>query len=311
MLEVFFIGTGGIMPTKERNVSSLALKYNGEVILFDCGEGTQRQMQHTNVSPMDIEKIFITHFHGDHYIGVLPLIQTMSLLDREKPLHIYGPRMTKKFIKNLLTSGFLGLEFSVKVHELNEETLDMEGYSISSFKTDHLIPSLGYVFQEDERRGRFDLGKAEELGLEPGPKFKKLENGESVYVEGSKIDPEDVIKNSRKGRKITYSGDTKPLSKTVDNSKNSDLLIHECTFLDEDERKDSYHTVLEEVIDIAERANVKKLALVHRSPRYKHHDFLDGISERIGTEIEDNKIEYEGIEILVPKDLDSVQIKLE
>ncbi len=309
MLEVFFLGTGGIMPTKERNVSSTAIKYNGESILLDCGEGTQRQMQMTNVSPMSIENIFISHFHGDHYIGLLPLIQSMSLLDREKKLDIYGPKMTENFIKNLLTSGFLGLEFPIYVHEITgKEKIEFNDYFISTFKTKHGIPSLGYVFKEKDKRGKFNVEKAKSLGLEPGPKFRELENGETVIVNGRKIEPDEVIGEKRIGRKIVYSGDTKPTSNTVKKSENADLLIHECTFLEEDEREDSYHTIAEEAINLARKADAKTLAMVHRSPRYKHEEYKESIHEKF--DIDQNKC-ISGLEVIIPKDLQRIEITMD
>lgn len=213
MLEVFFLGTGGIMPTRERNVPAIALRYKGEIILFDAGEGTIRQMNTAKLSPMKVDKIFITHFHGDHYLGIPALIQTMNLWDRQKPpLHIYGPKYTFQFVQNLLNSGFFRPGFDIHVHELGETRLKFGDYEIWSFKVEHGIPALGYVFKERDRRGgKFLKEKLREYGLEEGPILGKLEREGKIEWNGRIIRLEDVTGPRRKGLKIVYTGDTEPV----------------------------------------------------------------------------------------------------
>jgi len=279
MLEVIFLGTGGIMPTKERNVPAIALKYGGEIILWDIGEGTLRQLNTAKLSPMKIEKIFITHFHGDHYLGLMSLIQTMTLWKRECPLHIYGPKYTFEFIQNYLKSGFFRPSFEIHVHELGETRLKFKNYEIWSFKVDHGIPALGYVFKEKDKRGNFDVKKIRELGLKPGPWMKELEIKGKIEINGKLIYLEDVTGKPKKGVKIVYTGDTEQCERVKLFSERADLLIHEATYLSREDKGDSYHSTVEEACETAKRAKVKLLALFHRAPRYKYEEYLQKANE--------------------------------
>ena len=297
MLEVIFLGTGGIMPTKERNVPSIALRYKGEIILWDVGEGTLRQLNTAKLSPMKIEKIFITHFHGDHYLGLMSLIQTMTLWNRERPLHIYGPKYTFEFIQNYLKSGFFAPSFEIHVHELGEARLKFGDYEIWSFKVEHGIPALGYVFKERDKRGNFDLEKISELGLKPGPWMKELELKGKIEINGRVIHLEDVTGRPKKGVKIVYTGDTEPCDRVRLFSEKADLLIHEATYLTEEERGESYHTTVNEACEVAEKAKVKLLALFHRAPRYKYDEYLQKAKQLC-----DHKF-------IVPKDFDKISFK--
>lgn len=275
MLEIIFLGTGGIMPNGERNVPAIALRYGGEVILWDAGEGTMRQLNTAKISPMKIEKIFITHFHGDHYLGLMSLIQTMTLWDREKPLHIYGPKYTFEFIQSYLKSGFFRPGFEIRVHELGEARLKFKGYEIWSFRVEHGIPALGYVFKEEDRRGNFDLRKIEELGLKPGPWMKELERNGRVMIDGKEIRLEDVTGDRKKGIKVVYTGDTLPCKRVELFSGNADLLIHEATYLSPEDRGESYHSTVNEACQTANRAKVKLLALFHRAFRYTYEEYAE------------------------------------
>ncbi len=296
MLEVIFLGTGGIMPTAERNVPSIALRHEGEVILFDAGEGTMRQLNTAKLSPMRIEKIFITHFHGDHYLGLMALIQTMTLWKREKPLHIYGPKYTFEFIQNFLKSGFFRPGFEIHVHELGEERLRFKGYEIWSFKVEHGIPALGYVFKEDDRRGKFLPEKLAEYGLSEGPILGKLEREGSIEVSGRVVHLEDVTGPRRRGVKVVYTGDTVPCDRVRLFGERADLLIHEATYLDDKDRGESYHTTLEEACEMAEKSKAKLLALFHRAPRYS----FDEYSHRAGELCEHR--------FIIPRDFDVIRL---
>ncbi|ASJ11957.1 ribonuclease Z [Thermococcus thioreducens] len=300
MLEVIFLGTGGIMPTRERNVPAIALRYNGEIILFDVGEGTMRQMNTAKLSPMKVEKIFITHFHGDHYLGLAALIQTMNLWDREKPLHIYGPKYTFEFVQHFLNSGFFRPGFKIHVHELGETRLKFGDYEIWSFKVEHGIPALGYVFKEKDKRGKFLPEKLAQYGLSEGPILGKLEREGKIEWNGKTIYLEDVTGPRRKGVKVVYTGDTEPTERVRLFAERADLLIHEATYLDPAHRGDSYHSTVEEACEVAKTAKVKLLALFHRAFRYTYDEYLSGAS-RICREF--------GVNFIVPRDFDVLTFK--
>ncbi|WP_324735371.1 ribonuclease Z [Thermococcus sp. SY098] len=297
MLEVIFLGTGGIMPTRERNVPSIALRYKGEIILLDVGEGTLRQLNTAKLSPMRIEKIFITHFHGDHYLGLMSLIQTMTLWNREMPLHIYGPKYTFEFIQNYLKSGFFAPSFEIHIHELGETRLKFGDYEIWSFKVEHGIPALGYVFKEKDKRGNFNLEKIRELGLKPGPWMKELELKGKIEINGQIIYLEDVTGERRKGVKVVYTGDTEPCKRIELFSERADLLIHEATYLTGEERGESYHSTVSEACEVARKAKVKLLALFHRAPRYKYDEYLQKAKQLCNHKF------------IVPKDFDKISFK--
>ncbi len=279
MLEVIFLGTGGIMPTKDRNVPAIVLRYKGEMILFDVGEGTMRQLNIAKLSPMKIEKIFISHFHGDHYLGLMALIQTMTLWKREKPLHIYGPKYTFEFVQNFLKSGFFRPDFPIHVHELGEARLKFGEYEIWSFKVKHGVPALGYVFKEKDRRGKFLPEKLVEYGLTEGPILGRLEREGQIELNGRVIRLEDVTGPIRKGAKVVYTGDTEPCKRVRLFGEKADLLIHEATYLSSGDRGESYHTTVEEACEIAERSKAKLLALFHRAPRYSFDEYSSRAEE--------------------------------
>ncbi|HIP74763.1 MAG TPA: ribonuclease Z [Thermococcus paralvinellae] len=296
MLEVIFLGTGGIMPNRERNVPSIVLRYKGEIILWDVGEGTLRQLNTAKLSPMRIEKVFITHFHGDHYLGLMSLIQTMTLWNRENPLHIYGPKYTFEFIQNYLKSGFFAPSFEIHVHELGETRLKFGDYEIWAFKVEHGIPALGYVFKEKDRRGNFDLEKIRELGLKPGPWMKELELRGKIDINGQTIYLEDVTGERRKGVKVVYTGDTEPCARIELFSERADLLIHEATYLSDEERGESYHSTVSEACEVARKAKVKLLALFHRAPRYEYDEYLQKARQLCNHRF------------MVPKDFDKITL---
>ncbi|ASJ08729.1 ribonuclease Z [Thermococcus siculi] len=300
MLEVIFLGTGGIMPTRERNVPAIALRYKGEIILFDVGEGTMRQMNAAKLSPMKVEKIFITHFHGDHYLGLAALIQTMNLWDREKPLHVYGPKYTFEFVQHFLNSGFFRPGFDIHVHELGETRLRFGDYEIWSFKVEHGIPALGYVFKEKDKRGKFLPEKLREYGLREGPILGRLEREGQIEWNGRIIRLEDVTGPRRKGLKVVYTGDTEPCERVRLFAERADLLIHEATYLNPEDRGESYHSTVEEACDVARRANVKLLALFHRAFRYTYEEYVREASKIC---------ESLGVNFVIPRDFDVITFK--
>ena len=301
-LSIIFLGTGGSWPSVKRNVTSIAIKRGGEVILFDCGEGTQRQLQKSTISYMQISKIFITHFHGDHFLGLPGLIQTMQLNDREKQLDIYGPPGMKNLKDQLLSLGYFKPKFKIVAHEIkNNQVLNFEEYKIIPFNVKHSIPTFGYALIENNRPGKFNKSKALKLGIPEGPLFNKLQKGKNITLYGGKvITPEMVLGPSRKGRKIVISGDTKPINEMIEIAKNADVLIHEATFDSslENISLDYGHTTAKQAAQIARKAKIDKLFLVHISPRYLDKTVLEKEARNFF------KRSY------IPKDLQEEQIRL-
>lgn len=273
------------MPTKERGLTSIAVRREGELLLFDCGEGTQRQMTHTDISPMKVDAIFISHFHGDHFLGIPGLVQTMSLMDRERELEIYGPPGVEEKISSLLKIPTYTLKFEIKVRGLNpDEEVFREGYRIKTTKTDHSTEGIAYALVEDQRPGKFYPERAKELGIEPGPAYSRLQDGKSVELsDGRVIEPDQVMGPSRPGRKIVYADDTRPSQGIVEIAKNSDVLIHEGTFsadLEEGAREGGHSTV-QDAAEIAVKAEVERLILIHASPRYSDVSELEREAKEI------------------------------
>lgn len=270
MLRITFLGTGGTLPTPNRNPSAILINREGELMLFDCGEGTQQQMMRAKTG-MKVNSVFITHFHADHFLGIPGLIQTMSFNGRTEPLDIYGPAWTKQMVKLLIELGYYKLEFKINAHELEDgEVIDKGDYHIKAVGTDHGIPSLGYVLEEKRRTGRFNREKAIELGIPVGPLFSRLQKGEAVTINGRTILPSQVVGKSRPGRKIVYSGDTRPCESIEKASAGADLLIHDGTLAEElkDWAVETKHSTAKEAALLAKKAKVKQLILTHISSRY-------------------------------------------
>ena len=284
-LSIIFLGTGGSWPTVKRNVSSVAVKRGSEVILFDCGEGTQRQFQKSKLSYMQISKVFITHFHGDHFLGLPGLFQTMQLNDREKPLHIYGPNGVTKLVSQLLSLGYFKPAYRIIAHEVkNGDVIGFDEYLVRVLSVKHNVPAVAYSLEEKMRSGHFNKPKALELGVPEGPLFSKLQRGETIKLKnGKKITPDMVLGPPRKGRKIVISGDTKPYDKLINFSKDADVLIHDATFDSEFEEISSEygHSTASQAAEIAKKANVEKLFLTHISPRYLDHRVLEKDAKKI------------------------------
>jgi ribonuclease Z len=284
-MQIIFLGTGGSWPTVKKNVTSLAIKRGCEIILFDCGEGTQRQFQKSNLSYMQIAHIFISHFHGDHFLGLPGLIQTMQLNDRDKPLHIYGPSGMKKLADQLLSLGYFRPSFKILIHEIfSGDTINFREYTVEVLTVIHNVPAFAYCLEEKNRPGKFNKPKALKLGIPEGHLFSKLQKGQSVTLKDGRIISSDMILGPpRKGRKIVFSGDTKPFDQMISFAQNADVLIHEATF--DSELKDiafEYgHSTAAQAADIAKKANVDSLYLVHSSPRYLNTKCLEDEAKKI------------------------------
>lgn len=297
-IRLVFLGTGGSYPTPERNVSSLALKIDGEVLLFDCGEGTQRQLMSSSLSFMKIDKIFLTHLHGDHILGLPGLLQSMNMNDREKKIEIFGPRDTTRIVKDIVLKGYFRPGFPVHLTELNPEArLDFEDYSISVIEADHNVPTLAYSFEERDKKGRFDRQKALDIGVPEGPLFSRLHKGEKVEVDGKVITPEEIVGPPRQGKKIVYTGDTKPCKEIIEGAFGAEVLIHEGT-LDSSRTEAALshdHSTVEMAAEIAKKAEVDKLFITHLSPRFRKKGELEYEAREIfeNSEIPEDLSEYE------------------
>lgn len=272
-MKLIFLGTGGSIPTPERGLPAVALRHERELLLFDCAEGTQRQMARAGVSPMRLDAIFITHLHGDHFLGLAGLVQTLSLMDRERKLEIFCQKGEGKRIESYLQIPYYTLTFELRVHELEPgEELRRRGYRILTIEADHNVPSLAYALVEDERPGKLYPDKAIALGVKAGPDFSRLKAGESVKLrDRSIVKPEQVMGPPRPGRKVVYTGDTRPSKRIVELARNADVLIHDCTLADElaEKAAESAHSTPSEAAEVAKQADVKQLALIHISPRYE------------------------------------------
>jgi ribonuclease Z len=283
-MKLVFLGSGGSWPTKERNLSSVALKMNGEIILFDCAEGTQRQLFFSKLNFMHVDKILISHFHGDHFLGLPGLIQSMYLNDRSKELNIFGPTGTTNIVRGILTLGYFNPTFKISIHDLNDgDVQTFEEYDIKVRAADHDIPALAFCVEEHQRKGKFHPEKALALGVEEGPQFRKLQNGESVRVKDKMVNPEDVMGKPRKGRKIVYSGDTRPTQAIAELAKDCDVLIHDSTLSEDlaDKAKRYGHSSAAQAATMAKQSNAKVLFLTHISPRYEDAQLLEDEARKI------------------------------
>ncbi len=278
MLTVTFLGTSAARPTVERNVSGLAIHREGETFLFECGEGTQRQMMRYGVS-FALSEIFFTHFHADHFLGVIGLIRTLGLQGRPEPLFLYGPKGAKKVLTTAMQLGVERVPFPIEITEVKAgdkvhgaRSTERDGFDIYAFPTEHGGgPSIGYMLKEHVRRGRFDVGKARAAGIPEGPLWGKLSKGEPIELaDGRKLTPDGFVGPARSGRLVVFTGDTRPCAATVDAAQGADLLIHEATFGEEerDRARDTGHSTSKEAAQVALAANVKRLLLSHVSARY-------------------------------------------
>ena len=270
VLRITFLGTGGATPTPNRNPSAIVVRRGSELLMFDCGEGAQQQMMRAKTG-MKISAIFLTHFHADHVLGIPGLIQTLAFQGRKEPLEIYGPPRVGKFLYHLLSLVYLTRDFEIRAIGLKPgDVVRRNGYVIRAIKTEHGVPSLGYVLEEDMRPGKFNREKAIALGIKPGPLFSKLQSGQSVVVNGREIKPEEVLGPPRPGRKIVYTGDTRPCESVIEASKNADVLIHDGTFSHalKELAAEYKHSTAVEAAEVARKAGVRKLVLTHISPRY-------------------------------------------
>lgn len=282
-MRIVFLGTASGIPTKERNHPSIWVEYRGDVLLWDCGEGTQRQILKAGLNFMKIKHIFITHWHADHFAGILGLLESFNLERRDKPLKIFAPTASK-FVDNLEELSYWDFGFEVSGVDLKyegseiEQIFSGENYSIYSIPTKHTVPSVGFSFKEVDS-WNINPEKSKRRGLKPGPRMSELKEKGQIKVNEKLIKLEEVAKK-RIGRKVVYSGDTKPCKNIEKLSKTADLLIHDGTF---EEDLGTQHTSSEEAAKLAKRANVKQLILTHFSRRYKDLSSLLEQAEEVFT----------------------------
>lgn len=271
MLSLTFLGTSAACPTVDRNTAGIALHREGEMILLDCGEGTQRQMMRWGVG-FSFREIFFSHYHSDHFIGLIGLVRTMGLMDRTEPLTLYGPRGAQRVLGGALNVGIERSKFPVEIIEVKAgDVLKRPEYEIRVFETEHRADTVGYLLAEYDRLGRFNPELARTMGIPEGPLWGKLHRGETIQLpDGQSVVASQLVGPARPGRNVVYTGDTRPHPAVISASRNADLLVHEATFSDSEiERaRETGHSTAREAAEIAREAGVRRLVLTHISPRY-------------------------------------------
>ncbi|WP_163989457.1 ribonuclease Z [Pyxidicoccus caerfyrddinensis] len=271
LLRLTFLGTSAAQPTLHRNLSGLAVKADADLLLFDCGEGSQRQMVRFGTG-FTVDAVFFTHFHADHYLGIIGFLRTLGMMGRTEPMRLYGPPPAKRLLHQAVHLGLESLAFPIEIHEVKDgDIMPRGGYAIHAVGVDHRINALAYALVEDDRPGRFNLEKARALGVPEGPSFGKLQKGEPVTLpDGREVKPEDVLGAARSGRRLVISGDTRPCASVVKAAKDADLLIHESTFSDDEQERalETRHSTAREAARVAKEAGVRRLVLTHLSSRH-------------------------------------------
>jgi ribonuclease Z len=270
-LDLAFFGTSGSVPTAQRAPSALLVRRGGERLLFDCGEGTQRQLLRSTVGLVELREVFLSHFHADHYLGLPGMLKTFALRGREVPLDVYGPPGVRELFSTLRRV-FGKLTYPLQVVELEPgDVLEREDYNLVTFPVAHGVQALGFALVEHPRPGRFDVAASDALGVPPGPERGLLQAGESVQLpDGSVVTPDEVLGPPRPGRKIVLSGDTAPSPTVLEAARGAEVLVHEATFLEEERERarETAHSTALEAAEIAREAEVGLLALTHLSNRY-------------------------------------------
>ena len=302
MLRLTFLGTSAAQPTMRRNLSGLAVRHERELFLFDCGEGTQRQMIAFGTG-FDVSAIFFTHFHADHWVGAIGFLRTLSMGGRERPLDLYGPRPARRLLETVLFVGADPFGYQVRIHEIEPGAeVRREGVRLTAFPVEHRIAAVGWLLAEEQRPGRFHPERAAALGVPEGPLWGELQRGRAVAVPGRTVHPSEVVEPPRRGRRVAISGDTRPCAATVEAARHADLLVHEATFGDAEEARavETGHSTAREAARVAREAGARRLALTHLSSRYDQ----DPSPLR-----EQASAEYQG-ELLVAHDGMAVEIPL-
>jgi ribonuclease Z len=297
-LDLIFLGTSGSVPTAQRAPSALLLRRGGERLLFDCGEGTQRQLLRSTIGLPELPEVFVSHFHADHYLGLPGMLKTFALRGRELPLTVYGPRGLKDLFSTLRRV-FGRLPYGLELVELEPgDVLERGEYNLVTFPVAHAMESIGYAMVEHPRPGRFDVETADALGVPSGPERGMLQAGESVQLpDGRVVTPDEVLGPARSGRRIVLSGDTAYSSLVLEAARGAEVLVHEATFLDEERERaaDTAHATALEAAELARDAELGLLALTHLSNRY----FGPEVAREARTIFPDT---------VVPKDFDVIDV---
>jgi ribonuclease Z len=297
-LDLVFLGTAGSMPTAQRNPAALLVRRGGDRLLFDCGEGTQRQLLRSAVGLVELREVYITHFHADHVLGLPGMLKTFALRGRELPLEVYGPRGLVDLLGSL--KRVIGrLSYEVKLSELEPgDVLERDGYRLATFPVAHGVSALGWSLIEAARPGRFDVEGADARGVPSGPERGALQRGKTVTLpDGRSVAPEEVLGPERQGRKIVVTGDTAPSDEIAEAASAADVLVTEATFSEEERERaeETRHQTATQAAELARRAGVGLLALTHLSARY------------FGQEIAREAREIFP-ETVVPRDFDVIQV---
>lgn len=277
-MKIVFLGTSAAIPTQNRGLSSIVIKRAGELLIFDVGEGMQKNFLQAKLGVNKKTKVFVTHLHIDHCLGLLGLFQTMSLLGRTKKIDIYGEPRLREFINENFRIINIALSFEIVIHVIDKEGViaTEDDYQISCCKADHSVPAFSYCIKEHPRLGVFNIKKAIELSIPKGNLYRRLQNGEDVVVQGKLIKSNQIVGPKRKGRKIGISGDTRPSSKLRNFFDSCDILIFESTYIHEYQRKaiETFHSTSTEAALLAKESNCNKLLLTHFSSRYNDPTIL-------------------------------------
>lgn len=276
-MKLVFLGTAGAQPTVDRGLTCICLEKEAEILMFDAGEGAQLSYLKSGLGWNKKMKIFVTHLHGDHCVGILGLLQTMTMQNRTEPLEIYGPKGIEEFIAANIKVLNFGLSFPVMITSIEEEkVVDEKTYSVFSCKADHSVPAYSYLFEEKDKPGRFNTEKAKQLGIPEGKLWNQLQNGHEIKVGDKIVKPSEVLGEKRPGKKIGISGDTRPTKELEEFFKNCNYLSFDSTFLDElkDKAIETHHSTAKEAATLAKNANVENLILTHFSARYKDESVL-------------------------------------
>jgi ribonuclease Z len=299
-MKLVFLGTSAAQPTERRGLSCICLERDGEILMFDAGESAQISYMKSGLGWNKKMKIFVTHLHGDHCVGILGLLQTMSMQNRTETLEIYGPSGIEEFISANIKVLNFGLSFPVLINIINEEKIiDNEKFTIHTCKANHSITAFSYLIEEKDKPGRFNVEKAKGLGIPEGELWNKLQNGNEINYNDTIIKPEQVLGEKRPGKKIGISGDTMPTENLEKFFGGCDYLVFDSTFLDKEKQRaqDTCHSTAKQAATLGKNAKVKNLILTHFSARYK--DEIGHLNE--AKEIHDS--------VVTAKDLLEIEIK--
>jgi ribonuclease Z len=300
-MRIIFLGTTSGVPTKKRRLSATAIVYNGETFLFDCGEGTQMQMRKAGLRWGALKRIFISHLHGDHIIGLLGVLMSLQVGGRDLPLFLYGPEGLEEYVQMSIRLMQARIRYEIVIHEISRGVIcDEKNYYVDCAPLEHRIFTIGYVLVEKDKPGKFNVAKAEQLGIPEGPIRSQIQRGEVIILDnGTRVYPDEILGPPRRGRRIAYCLDTSPCENAERLASEVDVLIYDGTFLSDEHQilaRKTGHSTWREAAELARKAGVKNLVLTHFSPRY--------------TEVEKYLPKFQAIfpEIILASDLMEIEV---